>query len=220
MRVIQGFELKSDTDPTADSWLRDIINEMEKQDKSQSLISISVEQNKRQYTYTLHNRKAKCYATLSKRKSIIKLNIFQKHLPNIVKNIKPEFEIIYSLVEDCDGPKSKELLATRIVTMLCEDNPYSLGTVKKIKVTPTGVVSMTENTLVGGIIKEFMATDHSMIVTLDNGAAFEVKKSLAYEKNITALNYIVLGENENTDIIENFDVVDKNEFDHYFELIE
>jgi hypothetical protein len=213
MKVIPNFELKSNlvVNPSFDPWLQDIFNEIEKQSNAGFNLRVDVEKLGRTSFYTIDNRKNKTHAIVSRTRGKIRVDIFERKLPDIFHYIKPPINTISSIVVENDT-EGKEKAANRIVNTLAELNDYSNNTVIKIKVTNDGQADKTKNLLVGGLIIELLNEENKTFVTIENGESFEVPRKEAEEKRIGVLKYIVF------DDVLNFDVLEESEFPHYFEL--
>lgn len=214
MKIRFNFQLQSRSDPTFESWLQDIFNNIEDNGTLDYTLRVLKEKVSRYIHYRIDNKKNKTFAIIAKQKNKLIVEVYQKQLPDPLKYIKPPYQQVLSKFEE-NTEEGRFNIANYILSVLDTENAYSKGEVVKTKVCTSCTVGQT-GTLMGGKISDiYYSNANDVTIIIENGLSFNFPLEQVAEKEpeIAIHRFIVLDKDMN------FDIVRGSEFDHYFQLV-
>lgn len=211
MEIIDNFGLQFRHDGQSFAWMSDVVRQINKSSSSGTIVRLYGERKLDHIEFELSNGQNKSQVRIIGQKGRAKALLFQRAAPDPVVGFRPAM-VREGTVDVVLNWAGLQTLSETVRNHLEKDTVYSLGTVVKIKVTPTAK-PVEPWSFAGGQITHLEEADDAFHLTVEGGKyVYTIPKARMYGRKLASFKYVLF--NENGD----FDFVGSNEFNFYFEM--
>lgn len=211
VEIIDNFGLQFSHDGKTFAWMSDVVRQISKASTTSSIVRLNGERKSEHIEFELHNGQNKTQVHITDHGNRARALFFKRPAPDPAKGFRPIMERVRAIDIQLNWG-GLNTLSTLAREHLEQDTPYSLGTITKVKVTPT-LKPLDAKSFAGGQITFMEEIDGVLHLTIEGGKCkYTVHKDRLYGRKVAAYKYVLF--NETGD----FDFVGSNEFHFYFEM--